>query len=44
MPLKLKGLVFGKKEKDLRDDKDEHDIVFFFFFFFPPAPITLHIQ
>ena len=42
MPLKLKGLVFGKKEKDLRDDKDEHnDIVFYFF---PPAPIALHIQ
>ena len=35
MPLKVKGLVFGKKEKDLGDDKDkdkdkdEHnDIVF----------------
>ena len=37
-PLKFKGLVFGKKEKDLGDDKDkdkdEHnDIVFYFLFF-----------
>ena len=36
-PLKLKGLVSGKKEKDLRDDKDkdkQNNIVFYFFIFF----------
>lgn len=39
-PLKLKGLVFDKKEKDLGDDKDkdkdkdeQNDIVFYFYFY-----------